>query len=195
MSESARGAWDDGRWLNRPPEVRADGTDLLVRSAPGSDLWRHTAYGFVRDSGHALLFPLPIGAAIEVTFTAHLCNLYDQAGLLARLDHQSWVKAGIELSDGSAQLGAVVTDGSSDWSLAPAPEWNGVRVTVRLSRGADHLTVRARRDGSPWRLIRVAPFSSGAASAGPYCCSPQGQGVRVRFEPPRFGDADRGVHS
>ena len=35
-----------------------------MTAAEGSDAWRPTAYGFVHDTEHALLAPLPVGAAI-----------------------------------------------------------------------------------------------------------------------------------
>ena len=43
-------------------------------------------------------------------------SLYDQAGIMVRIDAQHWVKAGIEFSDGRAMLASVLTDGRSDWA-------------------------------------------------------------------------------
>ena len=148
--------WDGGAWLNPPPHVARDGDDLLVTAAHGSDLWRTTAYGFVHDSGHALLLPFPDGAAVEVCFLVDYTEQFDQAGLLVRADAQSWIKAGVEVSDGDLQVGAVVTREVSDWSLSPVPHWAGREVTVRASRRGDAVTVRARADGESWRLVRVA---------------------------------------
>src|SRR5690606_41566187 len=44
----------------------------------------------------------------------------------------------------------------SDWSVAPVPGWAGRLVTVRASRAGDAVTVRARVDDEPFRLVRVA---------------------------------------
>ena len=187
--------WDEARWLNLPAEIAPDGSDLLVTARQGSDFWRTTSYGFVRDSGHALLTDFPSGTGVEVTFTPEFESLYDQAGLFVRLDESTWIKAGVEMSDGYPQLGAVVTDGASDWSLAPVPEWAGRRVTIRASRAGDAVTVRARVEDEPWRMIRLAPFPADVpASAGPFCCAPERAGLRVRFHDFTTGPADKGLH-
>lgn len=174
--------WDTAAWLNEPPEVQLDGADLLVTTGAETDFWRVTNYGYVNDNGHALLTDLPVGSAVEVTYVAELTELYDQAGVMVRVDADTWLKAGTELSDGMAQLSTVVTHGVSDWSQQPAPEWAGRPVTVRVSRVGDALTVRARVADEPWRMIRLAPLAPDAvATAGPYCCTPTRAGLTVRF--------------
>ncbi len=63
----------------------------------------------MRDSGHALLTDFPAGTSVQVGFVAAFEELYDQAGLLVRVDERTWVKAAVEISDELLQLGAVVT--------------------------------------------------------------------------------------
>lgn len=175
-------SWERGRWLNPPPSVEHDGDDLLVTAARGSDLWQRTSYGFRRDSGHALLEPVQRGTAVEVTFVAGARGTFEQAGLLVRLDEQTWVKAGVEHSDGVLQCSAVVTATRSDWSAAPVPDWTDRSVTVRASLGEDAVTIRARVGDAPFRLVRLAPLpDAGELLAGPYCCAPETDGFRVRF--------------
>ena len=187
--------WDTAVWLNEPPGAHIEGDDLLVTTAAESDFWRTTSYGFVRDSGHALLTPFPPGSAVEVAFVATFDELYDQAGLMVRVDPRTWVKAGIEMTDGATHVSAVVTHGLSDWSMAPVPEWADRTVTVRVSRSGDALTVRARAERRPWRTIRLAPLPpSATATAGPFCCSPQRAGLTVRFTRFAIGPADAGLH-
>ncbi|MEU6162178.1 DUF1349 domain-containing protein [Streptomyces sp. NPDC047130] len=187
--------WDDATWLNPPPATAVDGSGLLVTAREGSDFWRTTSYGFVRDDGHALLTGFPDGAAVEVTFLARFDTLYDQAGLMVRVDEDTWIKAGVEMNDGVPHLGAVVTRGLSDWSLAPVPGWRDRPVTVRASRSGDAVTVRARVPEEPWRMVRLAPLDPGAAAtAGPFCCSPQRGGLEVRFTRFALGPADAGLH-
>ncbi|MEU9509514.1 DUF1349 domain-containing protein [Micromonospora sp. NPDC048170] len=188
--------WADGEWCNEPVRVeRGSAGELLVQPAGGSDLWRHTSYGFVHDDAPALLAPFPVGAAMEVAFDLDYGEQFDQAGVLVRVDERNWVKAGVEVSDGQPQVGAVVTREVSDWSVAPVPLWAGREVTVRVSRGRDALTVRARSDDEPWRLVRLAPLAPEAvATAGPYCCSPTRAGLRVRFTGWRRGPADTALH-
>ena len=107
----------------------------------------------------------------------------------------TWIKAGVEVSDGVAQVGAVVTHGVSDWSVAPVPHWTDSTVTVRVSRGDDAVTIRARRGDDTWQLVRVAPWPVDTPTwAGPYCCSPTRSGLRVRFRNWTIGAADRSLH-
>lgn len=188
--------WDTGSWLNSPVDVRTDGTDLLVTTARGSDFWRTTSYDYVRDTGHALLTPFAGGTAVEVGFVPAFEELYDQAGVMVRVDPRTWLKAGVELADGAPQLGAVATNGQSDWSQSPVPDWAGREVTIRVSRSGDALTVRARVEREPWRTIRLAPLApSAVAMAGPFCCSPQREGLQVRFTRFATGMADTALHA
>lgn len=188
--------WAEGEWWNEPVRVEnGPPGELLVQPAEGSDLWRHTSYGFVHDDAPALLAPLPAGEAMEVAFVLDYGEQFDQAGVLVRVDDRNWIKAGVEVSDGEPQVGAVVTRDVSDWSVAPVPRWAGREVTVRVSRDGDALTVRARADDEPWRLVRLAPLAPDAvATAGPYCCSPTRAGLRVRFTGWRRGLADAALH-
>ena len=186
--------WDEGGWTTEPEGVAVDGDDLLVTAREGSDFWRTTSYGFVHDDGHGLLAGLPDHSAGEVAFVAGFEAQFDQAGVLVHGDDEHWVKAGVELADGALQLGAVVTDLVSDWSTGAVP-WNGRLVTVRASRDGDALTVRARVDHEPWRLVRLAPIDPTLAwRAGPMVCAPTRAGLTVRFTRWTVGDADSALH-
>jgi regulation of enolase protein 1 (concanavalin A-like superfamily) len=190
-------SWREAEWLNPPPTCEeSEAEDLVVSTAAGSDFWRHTAYGFVRDDGHALLTPLADATAVEVSFQARFRTRYDQAGIMVRADQETWIKAGVEFTDGVPHVGAVVTRSVSDWSLSPAPDWADRLITVRVSRVADAVTVQARCETGPWQLVRVAPWPPGTASAaGPYCCSPGRSGLHVRFSRFATGSADPGFHA
>lgn len=187
--------WSLGRWTHPPVSADAVGGDLVVEAAEGSDAWRETSYGFVHDSEHALLAELPPDRAVEVTIVADFEAQFDQAGLFLTSGPTCWIKAGVEFADGQPMLGAVVTNPTSDWSVAPVPEWAGRRVTVRASRVGDAVTIRARVDDEPFRLVRLAPFPPGdAVAAGPLCCSPTRAGLRVRFTRWAVGPADAALH-
>ena len=113
--------------------------------------------------------------------------LYDQAGLMVRVDERRWLKAGIELSDGRAMLSSVLTDGRSDWATAPYgfdPADFRIRVTVE----AGVVRVQVSADGRTWPLSRLGPFSpAGPYRVGPMCCTPERAGLRVRFSEFRVG--------
>jgi len=188
--------WKSGAWTALPvaAEEETDGR-LLVTAAEGSDAWRHTGYGFVHEDEHALLEEWDGERAVEVSFIAAFEAQFDQAGLMIRVDAGHWIKAGVEFADGAPQVGAVVTAGKSDWSVAPVPDWAGREVTVRASRFEDAVIIRARVEDEPWRLVRLAPLDPGAeAKAGPYCCAPSRAGLTVAFTSWRLTDPDEALH-
>jgi regulation of enolase protein 1 (concanavalin A-like superfamily) len=194
MPESHIIRWPSGTWTN-PPRSAVEEDHLDVTAEEGSDAWRRTAYGFVHDSAHALLAPLLVGEAMDVTLRAPWDGQFDQAGIFVRVDSEHWMKAGLEYADGHLGLGAVVTAGSSDWSVGHVDEWHESEITVRVSRWADALIVRARADDGPWRLVRVAPFDgAAAASAGPFLAAPTRAGFTVRFLRWTRSAADTDLH-
>ncbi|MBN1174285.1 MAG: DUF1349 domain-containing protein [Micromonosporaceae bacterium] len=176
-------AWEDGTWSTPPVAAHRHGDALIVTAEERSDYWERTLYGFRHDTGHALLVPWDPAEAVEVTFLLEgFTGLYDQAGLMVWHGPQQWIKAGVEISDGVPSLGAVVTDGYSDWSLSPVPEWAGQPVTMRASRLSDGVILRARAGGGSWRTIRVARFAhNDAVHAGPFTCAPTRAGLDVTF--------------
>jgi regulation of enolase protein 1 (concanavalin A-like superfamily) len=185
----------DGEWLNKPASWRADRDSLTVVTEASTDFWRETHYGFTRDSGHFL------GCRVEGAFTATLRirakyeTLYDQAGIMLRVDAAHWIKAGIELSDGEALLSSVLTLGQSDWATGlcrgdPSDLW--LRLTVR----AGVLRLQSSQDGRRWPLLRLCPFpESGSYLVGPMCCTPERAGLEVVFSDFKVGPAtERGLH-
>lgn len=188
-------AWADGTWTNPPVQTSTLGDTLRVTAREGSDAWRHTSYGFVHDTEHALLRDLDIGQAVEVDFRCDLTGQFDQAGAYIRFDDEHWIKSGVEHTDGVDMLGAVVTMGRSDWSTGPVPDWSGRVVTIRISRAEESVTVRARTDGVTYQLVRVAPTPPGVcAKAGPYLCAPTRPGFTIDFLDWRVTEADASLH-
>lgn len=184
-----------GRWTNDPVNIVRDGAHVVIHALEGSDAWRHTSYGFVHDSEHALLGPLGASEAVEVTFLLNYSAQFDQAGVFLRAADDDWIKAGVEAADGSPQVGAVVTHKTSDWSASPVPEWMGRVVTIRASRDGDAVTIRARADDEPWRLVRVAHLHPDlTVEAGIFCASPTRDGLRVTFTGYHRGPPDASLH-
>lgn len=182
-----------GTWLNPPArhEVSADRVSLTTDRA--TDFWRHTHYGFVRDSGHMLGFPAPGAFTLQARIRGRYHTLYDQAGLMLRAGPEHWVKAGVELSDGALRLSVVVTDGWSDWSLGASPD--GLEdVWLRLTLRDGALRVQASTDGRVWPLLRLGAFrAAGPLLAGPMACTPEREGLEVEVSdltlgPPRTND-------
>jgi hypothetical protein len=169
-------------WINEPGRwARPDG-GLELSVEQGTDFWRHTHYGFVRDSGHAFLTRVAGGFVASAQVQGDYRDQYDQAGLMVRLDPERWVKCGVELVDGQYQLSTVVTHAVSDWSCTPVegplPQWLGVRLT----REGDALTVEFALEPGRWRMQRLAYLPPDLpASVGPMAAAPDGGGFEARF--------------
>ena len=187
-------AWSEGTWTREPVSVNEQGATLAVEAAAESDWWRTTAYGFIHDDGHALIKEFPNESAVEVSFILNYTQQFDQAGIFITSDSKNWIKAGVEYCDGFPQVGAVVTQINSDWSVAPVPEWMNKEVTIRVSRSGDAVTMRAGINGD-LRLVRVAPLDPSLSwSAGPMFCAPTRAGLVVSFTKWAQGEADSELH-
>ena len=82
----------DWSWHNEPPGWDAQGDTLQVTTEPKTDFWRVTHYGFVRDSGHFRHRQVTGDFVAEVKVVGAYAALYDQAGLMVRIDDTTWLK-------------------------------------------------------------------------------------------------------
>src|SRR5215213_7006301 len=99
---------DRGVWLNEPAQWSSQGGVLSVTTDRATDFWRETLYGFTRDSGHFLGLPTAGDFTVQCRVRAEYDQLYDQAGLMVRLDERHWVKTGVEFTDGARMLSTVL---------------------------------------------------------------------------------------
>ena len=169
------------RWLNEPDAwaIKTDG--LTVTTNKATDFWRTTHYGFIRDTGHFFGRDARGDITATLRIKANYTDLYDQAGIMVRNDENTWIKAGIELSDGEALLSSVLTIGQSDWATGPYPgDPSAFWMRVTLRHGV--LRVQASPDGIRWPLVRLCPFPGAATTlVGPFCCTPERSGLCVLF--------------
>jgi regulation of enolase protein 1 (concanavalin A-like superfamily) len=180
-------------WLNEPPRwVVNDGT-LAVTTADRTDFWQATFYGFQRDNGHFLHRQAVGDFSAEVDIVGRYEALYDQAGLMLRIDPCNWIKAGVEFTDGEPHLSVVVTRERSDWSMlriVPPSQ----QISLRLTRHDDAIRVQYKT-ANEWHMARLCPFSAGPALIGPMCCSPERSGFEAQFTKFKLGAAiDRRLH-
>ena len=170
-----------GEWLNRPATSEVSEHSLTMTTEQKTDFWRETHYGFTRDTGHFLGITTADGFTATIRIQGEFRSLYDQAGLMVRIDEKRWVKTGVEYTDGQAFLSTVVTDGKSDWSVSqPFKALEDFYIRVTLANGA--LRIQASRDGSFWPLLRLAPFPvADTYQVGPTACTPERSGLVVRF--------------
>ena len=184
-------------WLNEPGHWQGDARWLELTTEDKTDFWQETFYGFVRDSGHAWLAPVSGDFSASVVVRGDYQALYDQAGLMLRIDASHWIKAGIEYTDGLMHFSVVVTRGVSDWSVIPLPEASAeTAVHVRLTRHADAARVQFHLGDGAWQMARLCPFPADDARVGATACSPERAGFAARFEDLRIGAAiSRQLHA
>lgn len=168
-------------WLNEPNSWSVNGTSLEFTTAKSSDFWRHTHYHFVHDNGHMYGVKLCGGFTIQVRIRSNLADLYDQVGLMVRVDEAHWVKFGLEYSDGHCCLSVVVTNENSDWSMSEFHA-DTSDLWLRLTVAEGVVRAQVSTDGHTWPLVRLAPFTiSTVYWVGPMACSPTGTGLAVQF--------------
>ncbi len=104
------------KWFNEPAVAKPSGDQLVVTSKSKTDFWRKTFYDYVTDNGHFFFLPVAGDFTFECRVAGKYAALYDQVGLMARLDGSNWLKCGLELVDGIGHASVVVTREYSDWS-------------------------------------------------------------------------------
>lgn len=169
-------------WQNEPGSWTRQGATINVVTDTKTDFWRKTHYGFVRDNGHFYFQEVRGDFVVDVQVTGGYAALYDQAGLMLRVDETTWMKCGIEYVDGVQYASVVVTRDYSDWSViplhpAPASFW------LRVSRQAGDVDVQYSLDGERYNMLRIAHLTAAETlHVGMMCASPEGPGFSVRFE-------------
>ncbi len=185
-------------WLNAPPAWHEAGNALYVTTGDKTDFWCRTHYGFIHDNGHFRHGEVKGDFSASATVSAAYTELYDQAGLMVRVDAGNWLKTGIEFTDGGLHYSTVVTrDGYSDWSQFRLPDAAGAALEIRLTRHAEALRVQYRLPGGGWIATRLAMLAMGESVAvGMMCCTPQRAGLEVTFRDFAVGAAiSRELHA
>lgn len=175
-------------WYNQPSRWEVRGSSITIQTEPNTDYWRQTSYGFTYDSGHFYYQTQQGNFQAEVQFSGAYQHLYDQAGLMVRVDAENWIKCGIEYLDGVQHISAVVTRVYSDWSIGVALPDNPPSLWLRLKREGDAVEVQYALDRQTYRLLRLAYFPPvDEVQVGLMCAAPQGPGFPVTFTDFRVG--------
>ncbi len=184
-------------WLNPPPAASVRDNHLHVRTGLKTDFWQRTYYGFQPDSGHFLHRSWTGDFTLETTFSGRYETLYDQAGLMVRHDETTWMKCGIEYTDGAKHFSVVVTRGHSDWSAFRIDDEFDL-ISARVTRNGDALFIQYRTDAmTDWRMARLAYFPAEPSEVlvGLMACSPQRDGFEAEFTDFRLGSpVSRDIH-
>jgi uncharacterized protein len=87
-------------WMNEPASSKIAGEQIVVRSRAKTDFWQKTFDGYVADNGHFYHLSVPGDFTFTACINGRYATLYDQAGLMVRLDSENWMRCGTELIDG-----------------------------------------------------------------------------------------------
>jgi regulation of enolase protein 1 (concanavalin A-like superfamily) len=176
------------RWLNEPPSWKETGDEIAIVSGAQTDFWRRTHDGGLRDSGHFYHRTVEGDFQAEVLISGRYRDLYDQAGLMVRVDETAWLKCGVEFVDGVQHASVVVTREYSDWSVVPLTA-NPEAVGIRVRRHENTFAVHYSADGGPWILQRQAYLTDRpAVEVGVMSASPTGLGFSARLRGLRIRD-------
>jgi uncharacterized protein len=168
-------------WLNEPHNWKQDNDKLVVFADPKTDFWRKTHYGFVRDNGHFYYEKISGDFEVETEFRGKYETLYDQAGIMVRLDETTWVKSGVEFVNGVHHVSAVVTRDFSDWSVVPLLSYPGF-LRLRLKREGGTVIIEYSVDDGQWIMFRTAHLSPAPElEVGRMVAAPDGPGFEAAF--------------
>ncbi|MEJ0085725.1 MAG: DUF1349 domain-containing protein [Pseudomonadota bacterium] len=169
-------------WTNEPARVSYPEGGVMARSKPKTDFWRKTYYGYITDNGH--FFHLPVSG--EFTFEARVigkyASLYDQAGLMVRLDEKHWMKCGSEFFESRRWASVVFTHDFSDWSTLDDLSQTGP-VWWRVARKKDSIEAQCSTDGKTFLTVRQGYFPPAVeVQVGVMCAAPEGAGFDAAFD-------------
>lgn len=170
------------KWMNDPASVNISTDKLIVRARPKTDFWRKTSYGYVTDNGHFFHLPVTGDFDFEARIDGQYAALYDQAGLMVRIDAQNWVKCGTEYFDGARHASVVFTREFSDWSTMNDLATSGP-VWWKVVRKPDSLETLCSADGKNFTSVRIGYLvPSASAEVGIMCAAPEGPGFQCVFD-------------
>lgn len=177
------------RWMNEPASVNRAGNKLVVRSRPKTDFWRKTFYGYITDNGHFFHLTAEGDFTLQARIGGDYAALYDQAGLMVRLDAENWMKCGTEFFDGKRHASTVFTRDFSDWSTMPDLSDSGA-VWWRAARKKDSIETSCSPDGKQFTMARQGYFPPQVkVEVGIMCAAPEGPGFEAVFDGLRLDPA------
>ena len=153
---------DDNHDKTKKGWWKVQDSKLLLAPPAKKDFWRKTYYQplLVKDDAPFLYRNIStqnLPVTIETSFTITAKSQFDQAGIMIRLDHEHWLKTGIEVVDGIPRLSCVVTNGFSDWSTQQVEKAEmKIRVHVLPQHGGSLVVEAAPLGSDEWNFIRIA---------------------------------------
>ena len=170
------------QWFNEPERWEIKGNSLLMNVTPQTDYWRISHYGFTVDDA-PFLYALRGGEfEVKVKISGDYKTRFDQSGLMLRIDHENYIKAGIEFVDGKYNLSVVVTHHTSDWSVIPL-DTPVPSVWIKAVRRLDAVEIFYSFDDKEYTMMRNAWLQDNhPVMVGVMGACPDGNGFNAKFE-------------
>lgn len=169
-------------WFNEPTTWETKDNSLRMFVTPKTDYWRISHYGFTVDDA-PFLYSIRGGEfEVKVKISADYKARFDQSGLMLRIDHENYIKAGIEFVDGKYNLSTVVTHKTSDWSVITLEKAIPF-VWIKAVRRRDAVEVFYSFDDKNYTMMRNAWLQDNhPVMVGLMAASPDGDGFNASFE-------------
>lgn len=178
------------QWFNEPEQWEIKNNVLSMSVTPQNDYWRISHYGFTVDD--APFYYATYGGEFEakVKVVGEYKERFDQAGLMLRIDHENYIKAGIEFVDGKFNLSTVVTHKTSDWSVITLDK-TVPYIWIKAVRRLDAVEIFYSFDDKTYTLMRNALLQDHIpVKVGLMAACPDGSGFNAKFE--YLGEASAG---
>ena len=168
-------------WFNEPESWTIKGDKLTMTVTPKSDYWRISHYGFTVDD--APFYYAEYGGEFEakVKIVGDYKVRFDQAGMMLRLDHENYIKTGIEFVDGKYNLSTVVSHKTSDWSVI-ALDKRIKELWIKAVRRRDAIEIFYSFNDKDYFMMRNAWMEANhPIKVGMFAACPDGDGFKVTF--------------
>ena len=151
---------DKMQWFNEPEQWEIKDKSLSMQVTPQSDYWRISHYGFTVDDAPFYYATYGGEFEVKVKITGDYKQRFDQAGLMLRINHENYIKAGIEFVDGKYNLSA-----------------------IKAVRRLDAVEIFYSFDDKEYTLMRNAWLQDNIpVQVGFMAACPDGKGFNVTFE-------------
>lgn len=170
------------QWFNEPEKWEVKNKTLSMFVTPQSDYWRISHYGFTVDDAPFYYTTYGGEFEVKVKITGDYKARFDQMGLMLRIDHENYIKTGIEFVDGKYNLSTVVTHKTSDWSVIELDKKISY-VWIKVVRRIDAVEVFYSFDDKTYTMMRNAYLQDNTpVMVGLMAASPDGNGFEAKFE-------------
>ncbi len=170
------------QWFNEPERWEIKEDKLTMDVTPKSDYWRVSHYGFTVDDAPLLYTTRGGEFEVKVKITGEYKTRFDQAGLMIRIDHENYIKTGIEYVDGKYNISTVVTHHTSDWSVIKL-DTPVQFIWIKAVRRLDAVEIFYSFDDNEYTMMRTCWMQDNTpVMVGMMGACPDGDGFKATFE-------------